>query len=73
MEALTERQREVLHSFARGRTPQQAAEELSISLKTVDTHKTAILDACRIAWEISPEMRLDYHFLRDKFRDIAFP
>lgn len=71
MDELTERQRQVLRCFARGSTPQQAAAELNISLKTVDSHKTVILDVCRAAWEILPEIRLDYHFLRDKFRDVV--
>jgi CRISPR-associated protein Csx14 len=65
---LTERQREVLRELARGRTPQATAEALSISLKTVDSHKTQILEVCRNEWAVLPETRLDYHFLREKFR-----
>lgn len=65
---LTERQREVLRWFGMGRAPQQVAEALNISLKTVDTHKTAILEVCRSEWNVLPETRLDYHFLREKFR-----
>lgn len=38
--ALTERQQEVLRAFAAGLSPQQVAEKLHISIKTVDTHKT---------------------------------
>lgn len=68
---LSDRQREVLRAFARGLTPQQVAEHLSISLKTVDSHKSVILDVCRNEWQMAPGTRLDYHFLRDKFRDVA--
>lgn len=67
---LTERQRAVLRELARGRTPQATAEALSISLKTVDTHKTRVLDLCRNEWHVLPETRLDYHFLREKFRNL---
>ncbi|MCX7839380.1 MAG: CRISPR-associated ring nuclease [Anaerolineae bacterium] len=67
---LSERQREVLRAFASGLTPQQVAERLCISLKTVDSHKTVILDLCRNEWQMAPGTRLDYHFLRDKFRDV---
>ncbi len=64
---LTTRQLEVLRAFAPGRSPQEVAEVLCISLKTVDTHKTVILGECRNAWEIDEKKRLDYHFLHDKF------
>lgn len=68
---LTERQREVLAAFARGLTPQQVAEMLFISIKTVDTHKTAILSACRNAWELAEEQWLDYRFLGEKFAKLS--
>ncbi len=67
VERLTLRQLEVLRAFAAGQNPQEVAEALCISLKTVDTHKTAILGECRNAWNLPEEARLDYHFLRDKF------
>jgi hypothetical protein len=50
-----------------GPAPQEAAEALGISLKTVDSHKTAILGECRVVWVIPDNARLDYHFLHDKF------
>lgn len=67
---LTRREREVLHAFAGGDTPQEVTERLHLSLKTVDSHKTAILAECRIAWELPEEHRLTYHFLREKFGPI---
>jgi CRISPR-associated protein Csx14 len=68
VERLTERQQAVLQLFAAGRTPQEVAEALNISLKTVDTHKTTILAECRNEWPSPPPGgRLDYHFLRVKF------
>ena len=66
-EHLTERQKAVLQLFAAGRTPQEIAEAFSISLKTVDAHKTTILAECRNEWAAPLGGRLDYHFLRDKF------
>jgi CRISPR-associated protein Csx14 len=64
---LSSRQREVLRLLARGHTPQEVADVLSISIKTLDTHKTAILAECRIAWDLPDDHWLDYHFLRDNF------
>lgn len=65
---LSDRQMDVLRALANGLAPQQVAEQLGITLKTVDSHKTVILDLCRNEWQTPPGGRLDYHFLRDKFR-----
>lgn len=64
---LTDRQVEVLRAFADGLSPQEVAERLGITLKTVDSHKSAILEECRAAWELPTEERLTYHFLRRQF------
>jgi CRISPR-associated protein Csx14 len=64
---LTPRQAEVLQAFARSLSPQEVAETLCITLSTVDTHKTVILDECRNAWEFPERTWLDYRFLREKF------
>lgn len=66
---LTPRQRELLFAFAQGLSPQEVAEKLVISIKTVDAHKTVILAACRNAWTLPADSWLDYHFLREKFAD----
>lgn len=65
-------QRRVLKAFARGQRPQQVAEELVLSLKTVDSHKSALLEYCHEAWNIPLQERLSYHFLNTKFAN-AFP
>jgi CRISPR-associated protein Csx14 len=65
--SLTEREREVLRAFAEGLTPQEVASHLSITLATVNTHKTQILIECRNAWNYPQDAHLTYHFLRDKF------
>jgi len=64
---LTERQLDTLRVFARGSNPQEAAEVLTVSVKTVDAHKTVILDQCRSAWHLPEDQHLTYHFLREKF------
>lgn len=64
---LTPRQREVTETLAEGRLPQEAADALDITLKTLDTHKTQILAECRIAWHLPEDEHLTYHFLQDKF------
>jgi CRISPR-associated Csx14 family protein len=63
----------VLRAFARGLRPQQVANELVITTATVNSHKTAILSLCHIAWNIPEEERLDYHFLYNKFRTYFQP
>jgi CRISPR-associated protein Csx14 len=64
---LTDRQRDVLQVLADGLHPQEAAEQLCITLKTLDSHKTEILAECRVAWALPEDERLTYHFLREKF------
>lgn len=66
-QALTERQQEILTAFVRGNTPQDVAEALHISLSTVNSHKTAILAECRIAWGLAEDARLDYRFFKEHF------
>ncbi len=66
-EGLTERQRETLEALADGLSPQEAAERLCVSLSTLDTHKTDIFAACRVAWDMAEGIRLTYHFLQEKF------
>ena len=64
---LTPKQAEVLRAFAAGLIPQEVAERLNVTLKTVDTHKTAVLDQCRIAWGVPDGERWTYHDLRRRF------
>ncbi|MFN8443265.1 MAG: CRISPR-associated ring nuclease [Caldilineaceae bacterium] len=64
---LTERERATLAAFARGLTPQQVAEALTIGISTVNTYKTKILDECRNAWGQHDGARLDYHFIAKHF------
>lgn len=66
-ERLSPRQRDVLRAFARGSRPDQVADALSISLSTVNTHKTAILAECRVAWELADDEPRDYRFIREHF------
>ncbi len=65
---LSPRRLETLRAFAAGQEPQEAAETLCVTLKTIHAHKTEILAACREAWELPEDARLTYHFLRDKFK-----
>ncbi len=64
---LTPREQEVLRELAAGYSPQEAAQRLNVTPRTVDAHKTEILAECRVAWALPPERRLDYHFLRERF------
>jgi len=64
---LTPRQTEVLNELAMGRTRAQAAAKLGLRVSTVDSHKTAILNACSEAW-LGEELRFDIHFLQEHFR-----
>lgn len=71
LQRLTERQKEVLFAFADGLGPQQVADKLFITLKTVDSHKTVILAECRNAWNLTDETWLDYRFISDKFEGFS--
>jgi CRISPR-associated protein Csx14 len=68
---LTPRERDVVISFAEGLGPQEVAERLAITIKTVSTHTTNIFAKCRLGWELPEDAPLTFHFLRDKFR--GFP
>ncbi len=64
---LTERQQEVLRAFAQGMDREEAARALGISVRTVDSHKSVILEECHSAWGLPETERLTYHFLQRKF------
>jgi CRISPR-associated protein Csx14 len=68
---ISPRQRAVLHAFAAGLRPDEAAAHLHITLSTVNTHKSAILAECRIAWALPENHPLDYRFLRERFADFV--
>lgn len=65
----TGRQLDVLRAFAEGLSPQEVADHLCLSIKTVDTHKTVLLGLCRNAWNKGPNESFDYHFLQKAFAD----
>jgi DNA-binding NarL/FixJ family response regulator len=48
LERLTPRQREVLQLIAEGHSTQEIAEDLTISVKTVETHRTQLMDRLNI-------------------------
>lgn len=48
LERLTARQREILQLVAEGRTTRQIAELLSVSVKTVETHRAQLMDRLEI-------------------------
>jgi CRISPR-associated protein Csx14 len=64
---LSSRQQEVLRAFTAGLRPDEVAASLHITLSTVNTHKTAILAECRLAWGLAEDAALDYRFLRERF------
>ncbi|HZR42103.1 MAG TPA: CRISPR-associated ring nuclease [Ktedonobacteraceae bacterium] len=67
VQQLSHRQLDVLRTFASGLSPQEVADHLAISIKTVDTHKTVLLSLCRNAWNKKPSEVLDYRFLQQAF------
>ncbi len=66
-DSLTPQQQAVLRAFAEGKSRKQVAEELGISLSTVDSHKAQVLAECRVVWAVPDDTRLNYHFLERKF------
>ncbi|MBU0510284.1 MAG: histidine kinase, partial [Chloroflexi bacterium] len=65
-DGITPRQRDALQALVNCSTREEAADQISIEVSTIDSHKTEIIRACRLAWDT--EVRLDIHFLRQKFR-----
>src|SRR5713101_9464628 len=64
----TERQLDVLRAFSEGLNIQEVAERLCITARTVDAHKTKLLELCREVWTIEQSVsRLGYHFLYKTF------
>jgi CRISPR-associated protein Csx14 len=68
---LTGREKEVVRAFAAGLNPQEVAEQLVVTVKTVSSHTTSIFAKCRLVWEMPDSFRFNFHFLRDKFRDFT--
>jgi hypothetical protein len=66
-ETLTPRQKDTLRELAVGRGTKQAAGRLGIAASTVVSHKTAIFNACRMAW-MHEDLRIDSVFLRERFK-----
>lgn len=64
---LKPREYEILQAFAQGLSQQEVSKKLSISIKTIDTYKTRLLDLCREVWAIEPKRRIGYHFLYKTF------
>jgi DNA-binding NarL/FixJ family response regulator len=48
LDALTSRQREVLQLIAEGRSTKQIAAQLDVSIKTVESHRSTLMDRLRI-------------------------
>ena len=64
----TDRQLDVLRAFAEGLNIQEVAERLCITTRTVDAHKTKLLELCREVWAMEQSAsRLGYHFLYKTF------
>ena len=67
VKTLTRAELQTLRAFAKGLKRKQVAEELCLSLKTIDTHKTEILKACQNTWQLGSDQPIDYHFLKEHF------
>lgn len=65
---LTPRPRDVLRAFAQGLNPQEVANKLAIELSTVRTYQTTIYQECQAVWNLPATTRMDYHWVRDAFR-----
>jgi CRISPR-associated protein Csx14 len=62
---LTPRELEALKAFALGHSPQTVADEMRISLHTVNTYKKKIFELCRATWPEQAAVR--YYHLREWF------
>ncbi len=66
---LNNRPRAVLRLIAQGYNPTDTADQLTIAASTVSTHLNGIYAECRNAWDLAPETRIDYHWLREHFAE----
>lgn len=62
---LTPRELETLQAFAAGHSPQAVADQMGISLNTVNTYKKKIFELCRNSWPVEEPIR--YYHLREWF------
>jgi CRISPR-associated protein Csx14 len=65
--ALSEREQQVLRAFADGMDLKQVADNLCITVATVNTHKSTIYQNCRVTWELPDGEPRHYSWLREKF------
>jgi DNA-binding NarL/FixJ family response regulator len=64
---LTQRGQNVLDLLSKGLNRREVAAKLGISISTVDTYKSIILDYYKIECDILPEEHLNYHSLYKEF------
>lgn len=67
MNALNEKQRQVLQLMARGLHPREVAEGLHLKSSTISYYTTNVYQECRNAWDVPENIRVDYHFVHAKF------
>jgi CRISPR-associated protein Csx14 len=63
--SLTPRELETLKAFAAGLSPQEVADQMRISLNTVNTYRRKLFELCRNTWPDQEVIR--YHHLRKWF------
>jgi CRISPR-associated protein Csx14 len=73
LNALTEKQRQVLRALASGLHPSEAAELLDIKPSTLSSHTNIIYRECRNAWAIPNGQKVDYQTVRVLFASFHFP
>ena len=67
VQKITPRQLDVLRGIADGRTIQQIASQLYLSIKTVYNHRDKLLNVCAEVWDISEHGPFDQRFLNKHF------
>lgn len=67
MDGLTKKQRQVLLLLAQGMHPTEAAKALNIQLSTLNSHTSAIYDACRTVWNVPDKEQVNYRYVQLKF------
>jgi DNA-directed RNA polymerase specialized sigma24 family protein len=65
--ALTHRQQEVLQAFASGLGRQEAAQQLHVSVATIDSHRDRIIAQCRLVWDDQAGEEFNSRFLERRF------
>jgi CRISPR-associated protein Csx14 len=72
VDTLAERTKRILQAIAEGLHPREVADRLHLDSSTISYYTGKIYRECRNTWNVSEDIRLDYHFVQAKFANYSF-